>query len=75
MAFEHIDYINMPLERLDARGKELSANMRNIEYTGERKAQVQAELGMIALELWCRHQEGKIEFANQAGETVPLDVE
>lgn len=72
--FEHINYPDMPLGRLDARGKELSANVRNIEYTGERKEQVQRELGMIAFELWCRHDAGEIEFVNKAGEIVAVQA-
>jgi hypothetical protein len=59
------DFINMPLERLDARGKELTAAIRGNYLNEERKAQVQAEISQIAFELWQRHEEGKIEFYQQ----------
>lgn len=59
---ELVNYIDMPLSRLDARGKELSAAIRGNYLNPERKAQVSKELGDIAFELWCRHEEGDIEF-------------
>lgn len=71
---ELINYIEMPLARLDARGKELSEAVRGNYLNPERMKQVQKELGDIAFELWCRHDAGEIEFVNRAGETVPLDV-
>jgi hypothetical protein len=60
---EGIDYINMPIARLDERDKELSASLRSIEHNPERKAQIQKELGDIAFELWCRYATGELEFA------------
>lgn len=58
---ELINYVDMPLTRLDARGKELTAAIKG-EYLNEvRKAQVQKELGDIAFELWCRYNEGDVE--------------
>ncbi len=58
---EH-NHTEMTLGQLDARGKELSAAIRGNYLNEERKAQVQSELGIIALELWCRHQEQEFEF-------------
>jgi len=61
---ESTDYINMPLSRLDARGKELTAAINGNYLNAERKAQVQHELSCIALELWCRHRDGEVEFVD-----------
>jgi len=52
---------DMPLDRLDSRGKELSASLRSIEHCPERKQQIQHELSVIAFELYCQYNEGKVE--------------
>jgi len=57
------NYIEMSLERLDTRGKELSAAIRGNYLNKERKAQVQSELGLIAFELYMRHEAGEMEIA------------
>ena len=62
VARESVDYINMPLGRLDERGKVLADSIRTIEHGPERKADIQRELGHIAFELWCRHESGEVEF-------------
>ena len=59
---EYIDYISMPMEQLDARGKELAAKIREGYLSDERKAQVQHEISNISFELWCRYNEGDIQF-------------
>jgi len=58
------NYIDMPLERLDGRGKELSASLRGIDHCPERRAQIQYELGQISFELYCRYNDNEIEFAS-----------
>lgn len=59
---EHIDYINMPIEQLDRRDRELTWSINNIDHCPERKAQIQMELSHIALELWCKHRDGDFEI-------------
>jgi len=56
------DFVSMPLEQLDERGRELSAAINGNYLVGERKAQVQHEMSCIALELWCRHRDGEMEI-------------
>jgi hypothetical protein len=56
------NYIEMPIERLNYRGKELTLAIRGEYLSGERKAQVQRELSNIAFEMWWRHNEGEFEF-------------
>ena len=58
---EH-NHVEQSLERLDRRGKELSAAIRGNYLNEERKAQVQAEISLIAFELWMRHEEQEFEF-------------
>ena len=62
---ELINYIDMPIQRLDTRGRELSWSINNIDHCPERKAQIQKELGNIAFEMWFRHQEGDFIFLEQ----------
>ena len=57
---EYVDYISMPLEQLDARGKELTLAINGNYLNPERKTQVQNELSAIALECWCRHRDGEL---------------
>jgi len=59
------DYISMPLEQLDARGKELTLAIHGNYLNPERKAQVQHEISCIALELWCRREAGELELVAQ----------
>lgn len=59
---ELVNYIEMPLERLNARGKELTWSLNNINHGPERKAQIQHEISCIALELWCKHRDGEVEI-------------
>jgi len=61
---ELVNYIDMPLERLDERGRELTQAINGNYLNPERKAQVQHEISCIALELWCRHEEGELELVN-----------
>ena len=56
------DFCSLPLEQLDARGRELSAAINGNYLNPERKAQVQHEMSCIALELWCRHRDNEFEF-------------
>ena len=58
------NYIEMPLHRLNERGKELSASLRGIDHCSERKAQIQYELGQISFELYCRYNIGELVFEN-----------
>lgn len=58
---ELVDYINMPVQRLNDRGKELTWSLNNIRHTPERLEQIKKELGDIAFEMWFRYQDG--EFA------------
>ena len=61
---ELVNYIDMPLERLDARGKELTEALHGNYLNAERTAQVQHEISCIALELWCRREAGELELVN-----------
>jgi hypothetical protein len=56
------NYIEMPIERLNARGKELTLAIRGEYLSGERRIQVQSELSNLAFEMWHRHSEGEFEF-------------
>ena len=56
------NYLEMPVQRLDERGRELSWSINNIEHCPERKAQIQHELSMIAFEMYYRHQDGEFVF-------------
>lgn len=62
---ELINYIDMPLSRLDQRGKELSWSINNINHDPERKAQIQHEISNIALEIWCRYDAGEVEIVKE----------
>lgn len=62
---ELIDYVSMPIEQLNARGKELTIAIRGNYLNPERKAQVQKELSDLAFEMWMRHNEGEFEFDYQ----------
>ena len=57
-----IDRISQSVEQLDARGRELSWSLNNIEHGKERREAIQHELSSIALELWCKHRDGELEF-------------
>lgn len=59
-----VDYVSMPLARLDERGKELSYAIREGYLNPERKAQVQHELGQISFELYQRHLAGEMEIVH-----------
>lgn len=56
---EHINYIEMPLIKLQERCIMLSNSLNRIEHCPERKNQIQVELGNIAFELYSREQELK----------------
>lgn len=58
---ELVNYLDISTEQLDARGKELSASLREIQHTTERRDQIHHELGNIAFELWSRYEVGDIE--------------
>ena len=62
---EH-NHIEWPTERLDTKGRELSWSVNNIRHCPERLEQIKTELGLIAFEMWFRHQEGEFEFLEQA---------
>lgn len=51
------DHINWESGRLQERLDELNKNDREIKYTGERKQQIDREIGLIALELACRYRD------------------
>ena len=62
-----INYFAPPLgpttiEALNARGKELTWSINNIDHDPARKADIQKELGNIAFEMWWRHKDGEFEF-------------
>lgn len=61
---ESFNYIDAPIEYLDRRGRELTWSINNINHCPERKAQIQSELSHIALELWCKHRDGDVEFVD-----------
>lgn len=46
--------IETPSEILELRAQELTENLKNINYSPHRKAQIDRELSHIALELWCK---------------------
>lgn len=54
-----VDRINQSTEYLDARGRELSWSLNNINHVPERVTQIKREIGSIAFELWFRHQSGE----------------
>ena len=58
------DHTEQSLERLNVRGAELTAAIRGNYLNEERRAQVQAEISLVAFELYCRHEEGDIEFVS-----------
>ena len=58
---EH-NHTEQTLGQLDRRGKELALAIRGNYLNEERKAQVQAEISLIAFELYCRHEEQEFEF-------------
>lgn len=58
------------LARLDQRGKELTLAINGNYLSGERKLQVQHEISLIALELWCRHRDEEIEFVENPERVV-----
>mgnify|MGYP003480021850 FL=1 len=62
MSLSEHNYPEQSLEQLDRRGKELTAAIRGNYLNEERKAQVQAEISLIAFELYCRHEEQEFEF-------------
>ena len=68
--FEHIDYINMPIERLKKRGLEL-ADLDSIPRSGENYRRIQTEMAMICFELVIR--ENQIEELI-AGEDIELEL-
>jgi len=63
------DHTEWSLARLDQRGKELTLAINGNYLSGERKSQVQHEISLIALELWCRHRDEEIEFVQ-----APVDM-
>jgi len=58
------NHTEWPLARLDQRGRELTQAINGNYLNPERKAQVQHEIGLIATELWFRHEEGELELVN-----------
>jgi len=56
---ELVNYIDMPVKALDARGKELTLSLNGIRHCPERVEQIKHELGNIAFELFFRHQDGE----------------
>lgn len=60
------NYIDMPIQQLDQRGKELSASINTINHTPERKAQIQREISSIAFEMWFRYQSEEFDFMEVA---------
>jgi len=62
---ELFNHIEQPLWKLDERGKEITTSLHTIEHEKARKAALQHEMSCIALELWCRHNDGDIEFVQQ----------
>ena len=62
-----INYIDMPLQRLDERGKVLTESLNTIRHHPERVAQIKKELGDIAFEMWFRYQEGEFDIIKLNG--------
>lgn len=54
------DHINWPQERLEARVADIQHRMGIIAYSGERLAQNERELDIIAFELACRYRDRKL---------------
>jgi hypothetical protein len=54
------DHINWPQERLEARVADIQHRMGIIAYSGERLAQSERELDIIAFELACRYRDRKL---------------
>lgn len=56
------NYIEMPLEQLNVRGRELADSFNTIDHCPERKAQIQREMSLIAFETWFGYQVEEFQF-------------
>lgn len=68
---EH-NHVEWSTARLNEKGKELSWSLNNIRHCPERMDQIKTDLGLIAFEMWFRHQDGDFEFVEKSVDKEPV---